>query len=683
MLRQTYTTILFAYWLFVFVSAAPVQASTLNLALLPPENQSFREAKQEIKIEFPFSILDNITTQLALEIDSIDVSSMVRVDDRLIIFTPPSPLVVGIHEMRLVEYAINGDIIELGNWTFEIRQSATFREQKLSIGAAINNSYLADSDSSEGEADVTEYSADGSANITYSASNENAALNFTGDLLYVEAEENAVRGEQVDLGEYLLGIDLGKNTHFDVGHHAINHNSLIYNGFNRRGLSGRFTLPSLNSALQIFSSRTGDLQGFTRGLGVEDEDNRTSGITLDYQPFSHNPELLTFSTSYISGKRKDEDFTMGMPVEESSGEATSIALDSQLLDKKLRVRLEAAQSEFDFDGDSSGLDKERDNAYRFITQYAAQAIGSSETPVFWDISLEKIIVEPNFYSLSNSHLASDRDFTQLTNNITKGPWLSQLILGYEEDNLDNRFDSTINTSSASFIIEYTQANTANDTSSLLGIPTYRLSYVTSKQNQEGIELDQLMVPIPENENETLYVELFSEFVYERGSWSLTFSNDELDSNPLIQSDSSTQSAIFSSNFNVNESHSIGIDITSSTTKEDEANLRYDELIYNLNFNSNFKRLGINTYFAINYEKIEDEISGPPTDEFNRLVLGASLSKQLLRAKDLFPGIDLRLRGSYSDTDDRSSFDDDSDFYEIFLDLNFYWDINRPRIEESL
>ena len=651
-------------------------ANDLTVLLLPPENGSFRKANQAIYLEFPNMLVENLNTQLALEIDAIDVSSMVTIEGQRIIFTPPSPMVLGMHQMRLVEYAANGDIIELGSWSFEIRQSAAFREQQLAIGASINNSYLVAKDYSYGEPDIDEYTADGSATLAYQAINANSAINFAGELLYTDQVDNSIGSERVDLGQYLLGVDIGKQAHFDIGHHSINHNSLIYNDFSRRGISGRFTLPNINSAVQVFSSRTNDLQGFNHVLGVEDSDNRISGIALDYQPFNDTPELLTISTSYVSGKRSDREATMGMLVEESSGDASSIAFDSQLLNRALRIRLEAAQSQFDFDGDNNGFDADRDNAYRFITQYTAQPTGATEEPLWWDISLEKIIVEPNFYTLSNAYLASDRDFTQLTANLSKGPWWSQLFINREEDNLDKRFSSTNNTLAASLVLGYSQTSPRDD--SLLGTPSYRLSYSQARQNQDGVELDTMSMPLPANDNKTHYMELFSEFVYPRGSWYFLVSENKFTDNSSLQSDSKVGSIELSSRFKLLEAHSTTASITSRNIEENDTKLSAEELIYRLGLESTLERAGITSFFTVEYQEFMDDINAPPALDNSRLQFGFALAKELSKPKDLFPGVDLHLRGAYSDTDDRSTMNDDSDFYEVFLDLNVYWDVQRPQ-----
>jgi len=145
-----------------------------------------------------------------LEIDAIDVSSLVVIEGNRVIYAPPSPLIPGMHQLRLVEYAANGDIIELGDWRFEVRQSAAFQEQQTHLAASFNNSYLIVDDYSSENPDIDNYHSNGAVDVVYSARNNNNAIHFQGSLIY---EENSASGKQADLGHYLLSVDMGEYAH--------------------------------------------------------------------------------------------------------------------------------------------------------------------------------------------------------------------------------------------------------------------------------------------------------------------------------------------------------------------------------------------------------------------------------------------------------------------------------------
>ncbi len=659
-----------------------VLASTMPLSLLanilvphlvPPEDKGYREPSDRISIAFPFDILDNITTQLALEIDSIDVSSLVVIEGNRVIYVPPSPLIPGMHQLRLVEYAANGDIVELGNWRFEIRQSAAFQEQQAHLAASFNNSYLIADDYSSENPDIDNYHSNGAVDVVYSARNNNSAVQFQGNLIY---EKNSASGKEADLGQYLLSVDMGEYAHFNVGHHSIQYSSLIYRDFNRRGVSGRFSLPGINSMVQLFSARTGDLSGFSEGLGVGDADDRVSGAVLNYQPFSDNPNALTISTSYMTGARKSGDASLGLFVEESSGDARSIALDSYLADQRVRLYLEAAQSNFDFDGNAASLEAQQDNAYQFVTQYTSKPIGTGTTPWQWGVSIEKTFVEPDFYSLSNRNLVGDSDFTMLSTSLSKGSWFSQLFMKTEQDNVDNRFDSTNKTSMVGLDVTYSEVSNSENT--FLGSPVYKVTYQQTQQKQDGVELDVLMVPLLSNDNQAKFIELSSEFSYQWGSWYLRVNYNAFEDDANIQPDSQTKGAEWGGSFSVSEKHRLTTSISHYDTEEHDSQLDNEVLTYSMAIVSSFKSMALNSSFTLDYEQIDDALTQFELIKKEQLSISATLAKQFARPKGLVPGADLQLRASYFDLNNHSIFDEDTQFYEIFVDLNLYWDSRRPQ-----
>jgi len=651
-------------------------ANTLAPLLMLPEGKDYRDPSGRIVIEFPIDILSNVTNQLALEIDAIDVSSLVVIDGKRVIYAPPSPFTPGIHQLRLVEYAVNGDIVELGNWRFEVRQSAAFQSQHAHLAASLNNSYLIADDYSYDDPNIDNYHSNGAVDVAFNARNNNNAVHFQGNLIYEEGEENSAHSKQLDLGHYLLSVDVGQYAHFNVGHHAIQYSSLIYRDFNRRGVSGRFSLPGTNSAVQLFSARTGDLYGFSDGLGVEDADDRVSGGVINYQPFSNNPNALTVSTSYMTGARKSDDANLGVFVEESSGDAHSIALDSQLADQRVRLYLEAAQSNFDFDGDDAGVDTLQSDAYQFISQYTSQPIGAGAMSWQWGVSIEKSIVEPNFYSLSNRHLMSDRDFTMVSTTLSKGPWFSELFIKAEQDNLDGRFDSTNTTDMLGLDVTY--SGVSANKRARLGIPTYQLIYQQTQQTQDGVELDAFMAPLSPNDNQTKLIELLGEFSYQWGRWYLQVSHNRFEDDSNIQADSQTTGAEWGGDFTVSDQHTLTTFINYYDTEESDSQLGNQLLTYHMGIVSNFESMALKSRLSIDYEQIDDMLTQFELIKENKLAISAILGKQLSRPSGPAPGVDLQLRASYFDRDSHTTFEEDAHFYEIFVDLNLYWDSDHPQ-----
>lgn len=105
--------------------------------LLPPE-RAVRGPADSIQIELP-PLPSTVVDNLALELDEVDVTALMSTEDgRLVVFVPPQPLSYGSHQLRLIEYASDGSIIERGLWTLDIRRTRAFRETTLHSAVTVN-----------------------------------------------------------------------------------------------------------------------------------------------------------------------------------------------------------------------------------------------------------------------------------------------------------------------------------------------------------------------------------------------------------------------------------------------------------------------------------------------------------------------------------------------------------------
>jgi hypothetical protein len=652
-----------------------VYANTPAPELLAPKDENYRKPSEPIVLKFPFDIINNITTQLALEVDNIDVSLLVKIEGNVVIFTPTSPLLPGMHQLRMVEYADNGDIVELGNWQFEVRQSAAFQSQQLQVAASLNGSGIAASDYTPQDPEIDNYSSNGAAEINYQASNGDSGVQLHSTLIYDRVEENTTTGKSLDLGDFLLQVDVNKHSRLNVGHHAIEYASLIYRDFNRRGVSGSVTLPGINSSIQLFSAHSTDLYGFNGGLGVSDADNRSEGIVLSVQPFTQNPQALTLSTAYLSGAQSEADGELGFSVEESSGTAQSLAADSLLLDQRLRLYLEAAKSHYDYDGNHSPMDAITDSAYQFLAQYDALPSGSDADPWQWGLSVEKLIVEPDFRVLSNQQLGSDVDYSSISSNLNKGNWTSQVFFHKESDNLDHRFDATnhINTTG----LELNYSGTREDATSVLDSWNYRGVYQLTRQQQDGVELGADGNTLPKNDSRTEFIQFTAEYGYPWGSWYLSLSRDELSDDSGQQQDSQAQGTELGGSINLNSDHLLSASFAYINSEELATHLDNQSITYHIGLESNFAAQAITSSLSADYQKTDDALYEDLTENQNQLSVNAVLGKTFRQPHGASPGVDLQLRASYFDLVNQLSDEDSSNFYEVFIDLNIYWNAQSP------
>ena len=197
---------------------------------------------------------------LALELDEIDVTSMVTMEGDVVIYTPPQPLAYGEHQLRLVEHGQDGSINERGLWTFELRKSALFRDAQLNGTATVNGNYRT-SDKGLGDPAPDRGQADANGQLNWSAENENWST--SGAMSIIANSQSQLMPRQtghIDLGQYLVAADSGMFG-IKVGDHAISPDSLILQSFNRRGISASATTSDDRAALTVFSMDTTPITG--------------------------------------------------------------------------------------------------------------------------------------------------------------------------------------------------------------------------------------------------------------------------------------------------------------------------------------------------------------------------------------------------------------------------------------
>jgi len=342
------------------------------------ETAAYRDSDEAIIITLPQALPADIIERLALEIDDIDVSSFVELTGNQVIYKPVPALASGAHELRLIEYADDGSIVERGVWEFSVRAPSFAESSKVQLNATLEQSYrVAEKDQGSSQSDNQYYSAGG------------AKLNFQ-------------------------------------------------DRFYRRGVSAKFTIDNLATSLKIFNQRVDDTQGFDDFLGVNQDYGKLSGVSIDHIPISNDANQLTISTSYLDADIKSGSMDSTLNTERIVGDASSVAIDGLWLNKKFRSRFEYAQTNNKFNADNSDFGSISDTAYSTFLSYQAM----TDNQLQWNISAELLDVSPNFYSVANDSLASDNLTYTIKNAFHYQSWSADLFYKNSRDNRDKQFDST-------------------------------------------------------------------------------------------------------------------------------------------------------------------------------------------------------------------------------------------------
>ena len=321
---------------------------------------------------------------LAVELDEIDVTPLAALDGTDIVVTPAQPLAFGPHQLRLVEYMQDGGIAERGQWFFDIRKSAAFREAAAQANVTLNATDRVADHNIDGT--VNRAQGNGSAQLQGAVADEAWKVNASASVVANSQSSQMPRKEgHVDIGQYLVAAQDGAVAG-RIGDHAVGPDSLVMQGFTRRGISADVSGGEI-ARLTGFSMHTTPLAGSQNLTGVTDSQNRVDGAVATLNPFAGRPDVLAVSGTYVNG----EGTTLNGPgVAGSSqsfgGDAGSVVADARLFDKLLRLRGEYARSSFDFDGVGTGLDAQSGHAYSGLVNYLPwHSLGVLDQPLVWNV----------------------------------------------------------------------------------------------------------------------------------------------------------------------------------------------------------------------------------------------------------------------------------------------------------
>lgn len=626
---------------------------------------------------------------LTLDLDDIDVTAFVTRQGRFAIFTPPQPLEFGEHRLRLVEYAPDGNIIERGAWTVEIRKSRAFREAQLQSALTLTASRRIADDNLVDPPGKAQ--ASGTAQLQAAVANADWRATGTIDLMYNKQKAFTARQkDRLDMGEYLLVTD-ALGARLNVGHHTAAPESLIAQGFRRRGVSLGTSSADAGVSVTGFIQRTESIVGFQEGLGIGDKDNRVDGIAISARPISANRDALALTVSYLTGQGPIN-FGEGVAGDPTvfAGNAASLVADSLLLERRLRLRGEVAKTRFDPDGD--GIDSDLDGTVDLnLPAEPARAYTALVTYTPWHDKIAKGQALAWTVGLENKRIGTFFDSPANPSGVPEGKSLrtfSQFnwyglglyaLLGRETSNADDIQNlETTETTQAFLQASYApiQDYPAIEAGQEPEVPWYGQPYFTLSLSDADQDIIDAGPFLPEGRFTATYnATINASFTYPTWSWSITRAHGRSEDFSGQNADTRTTSTQLSARFQLGNrlelEPSIGIDDTEQTepalfTTVVDSKTARTELRIGYTFT---EKLNGNLGITMNRIDTSDDSTDQTTTDVN-----FSLRYAVLRAQAARPGLALSLTGQYHDEEDRgtSAIVASNDSHQIFLQGELSW-----------
>lgn len=626
--------------------------------------------------------------RLGLELDEIDVTALVTMEGDTAVLAPVQALAYGQHRLRLTEQAKDGTVVERGLWPFEVHKSAAARDAKLQGSVTAKAGYRAADGNLDNAPRRALADAAGQFNGSYASENwrADAMLSFIAN-----SRSNLMprQAGHIDLGQFLIAADSGMYG-LKAGDHAVGPDSLVLQSFARRGVSAAASAPDGSASITGFSMHATPLVGAAHGLGVTDSSDRVDGVIAALRPIPGAADALELSGTYVSGETQaplgvSAVGGAGTPLAgaaggpgASAGKASSVAADSKLLQRRLRLRGEYASSSYDFDGADPTLAPQSGHAYSGLLTYTPwNDMKLAQQPLAWNMGAERKLLSTFYRSPSNPAAISDRDTTRVFSGVNWYGVDLQASASRDFDNVDDnalvpRTTGRQRSAALTFTPLDLSAPQADGQPAALpwyGRPSFNASFMSV--NREFQQLNGVAYNIPMHS--TYNNALGANFQYANGSWGLTHSRvrdrgfgNVLDLTPSTR----TMQTRLQANLRLFEKLNVGTQLFSDSQENTETAIRTRGLGGGFNLGYPFTdRFSGSVAYAMRHgwtsDGTDDGVTGDTT---------ASLNWVLEAARESKPGITLGVDGSYHDARNHgtASIAPGVSMYQLFVRLNVSW-----------
>ncbi len=653
--------------------------------LQPPTQE-----KPIILIDLPDNLDLEILMTLAVELDGIEITSMLSFEGGDFIYTPIEPLSDGEHYIRLVIVTPDGNVVDKAQWTFSTynlypsnngTDSPTSDQQQIANteawlrSAAFNANTLTEFSHRIRQKHIglapERSNISGSGNVQGTVQTGKWSVEANTNYLLQSDNDLALTGNFIDIGEYDLAINYSGdsfNTGVTLGHHDLGIESLLLSSFNRRGAS--FHIENKNSRISAdaFAFRPQTLAGTREFTGVSDSENRLEGLSASIKPFSSDSDALKITGLYYEGRGGTGGIGISDTGEEISideviatGSGWGAILEKSFFQGKVDFRAEYAHALYDADGSDGASPEDNSDAISFSLETRP-----FDNLVFFEKQLDIVFgakyerIDTFFQSFANQGIAADRDVVTAYSSMYWGGLSADLHLSHETNNVDDlassptdRLQSIIWNTNYSFELEQSYSR-------WIGAPYLSFSGFVATLDREktptgytGFDTDNISSSFTFGGGSS----------YEQWYWSASHTYAELDDHTGTISDTVGNLSnlalglTLSDRLDINTGlqHSSFEDKTNNTTSYStnvtfglRSMLITDTLDLNLNYNLN--------------------LAGGNGDSPDIHIINSELEWTLLQARKNRPGIAFAVRGSMEMTDGNTTTTENETKYQVFTVL---------------
>ncbi len=646
----------------LLLGAAPLHAQQPPRLL--PADHEVRGPSDPLRIRLAGWNADTLA-RLILELDDVDVTAVLEREGEVLVLRPVEPLAEGVHHLRLVEHTPEGDLLEHGSWTFEIRHSARLREAGLAMEGSVSAVHRLGG-SGLGTPPPRRGRIQGAATFDGRAADGDWQVTGEGEVLLDTDPAGLPRGGGlVDAGEFLV---TGRRGAWEgrAGHQAPLPPGLLAGDFTRRGLSAGYLGAGGRYAARAFAVTTQEVLGLRQGLGVGSPARRTAGVVFEARPVARDPEALVVAVTLLSGGDPGQtgEGVGGESETGSRGDGVSVAADALLLDRRLRLRGEAAGVRYDFDGGGPAA-AERDRALALLAEYAVWRgdTGDGTAPAL-AVGVEHRRVGTFFRSPANPEAVPDRELLRAFARFNRGGLQLEAALGRETDNVnDLALLPRIRTRRATLALVHAP-EPAGEALPWYGRPTFTL---------EGVDQERRVVRggaglAPGPFSATTRVAFSAGFAYPSWEWSLAHfvgRSDDFTGQSAATDDRTTEAAV---NIQGEGGASLALSFQHSDSRDRDAAIDDTTDTASLELGYPFgERLTLNLGITLNRQRLSDDSLDTRTLTYTAAavwdVQGAGAGR---------PGVQLALEGTRNELSDRVDPAGDATSNQVFLRLTVFW-----------